>query len=586
MMQPNTSAPKGQARPIRLVWSALDGARGRAILAATNSVVEGLLEAGVLLLFARIALNSVSASDGSLAPSIVGDLSTFEALGITCVLISFRLLSGLFAAYLTSSIEIRVLFNFRGRLLRAFGQASFACKQRMAPGSFRYLIADVPRNASSLITSLVTYFSQAVIMLAMLLSAFFANPVLTMGLVTALVALTFFFFPLRRWIKRRSAANLHKQGRFSSKGSEIESAVLELEAFGVTKLSLEHLNTFSEAELSGLRRLNLVKGSISPLYTAVTFLAVVGGLAVLSTGSSTDLASTGPVALIILRSLSYGLGLQHAAAGMSSVQPLIAHLEDSERDFYDSAVAHGDRTLGDFNEVALGGLSFSYPGATSPAIRDVSTTLRRGERVGIVGPSGGGKSTLGKLLLGAYFPDGNDVKVDGEPLRDFTAASWSGRIGFVPQEASLLAATVRENVAFFRDGITDEDILGALTKANLLEDLERLGISLDTEVGPGLRELSGGQRQRLSIARALAAHPSLVIMDEPTSSVDAVSEGAIADAIEALPEDVTVVIISHRLRVLRGCERLIVIEGGEITAEGSSAEILGHNRFFQLAVHD
>ena len=362
--------------------------------------------------------------------------------------------------------------------------------------------------------------------------------------------------------------------------------MLELEAFGVTNKSLESLDVFSEAEMSGMRRLNVVKGSIGPLYTAVTLFAAMLLLLILSVGPSLSASDAGPTMLIILRSLSYGLGLQHAAAGLSNVEPMMSHLYESEQNFYDSQEPRGNTKFDGLTEIRLGGVTFSYPGAATPTIRNAQALIQHGERVGIVGPSGGGKSTLGKLLLGVYLPVGRGVEVNGKPLHTFSSESWGGRIGFVPQDASLIASTVRDNVVFFRDGISDDDVLEALENANLLEDFERLGLTLDSEIGPGQREVSGGQRQRLAIARALAARPSLVIMDEPTSSVDAISEGAIADSIERLPGNVTVVIISHRLRILRDCDRLLVIEGGNIVVDGSPDEVLGESRFLQLALQN
>jgi ABC-type bacteriocin/lantibiotic exporter with double-glycine peptidase domain len=126
----------------------------------------------------------------------------------------------------------------------------------------------------------------------------------------------------------------------------------------------------------------------------------------------------------------------------------------------------------------------------------------------------------------------------------------------------------------YRDGITDDDLWWALEVADLAADVRAMPQALNTQIGAGARALSGGQQQRLAIARAFATRPNLVVMDEPTSSIDAMSEAAVSDALDRLPQDVTVIIVSHRMRILRGCDRLLVVEEGIITANGPSEKVL------------
>jgi len=136
----------------------------------------------------------------------------------------------------------------------------------------------------------------------------------------------------------------------------------------------------------------------------------------------------------------------------------------------------------------------------------------------------------------------------------------------------------------YRDGITDDDLWWALEIADLADDVRAMPQALDTEIGVGARTLSGGQQQRLAIARAFATRPDLVVMDEPTSSIDAMSEAAVSDAIERLPDDVTIIIVSHRMRILRGCDRLIVVESGEITANGPPEQVLDSSPYLVAAL--
>jgi len=136
-----------------------------------------------------------------------------------------------------------------------------------------------------------------------------------------------------------------------------------------------------------------------------------------------------------------------------------------------------------------------------------------------------------------------------------------------------MTGTIAENVRLFRSGISDENIWSALVLADIADEVRALPDGLETVIGSGQRTLSGGQMQRLAIARAFAGQPDFVLMDEPTSSIDAVSEASVSDAIERIPSDVTLMIISHRMRILRGCDLLVVIEGGRVTAVGHPQEV-------------
>ena len=174
--------------------------------------------------------------------------------------------------------------------------------------------------------------------------------------------------------------------------------------------------------------------------------------------------------------------------------------------------------------------------------------------------------------------------MNGTPIHRYDRQMWSQRIGVVPQAARVLHGSLADNLRMYRDGISDDDLWWSLGVADLTGDVHAMPNGLSTEIGSGVRALSGGQQQRLAIARAFATRPDLVVMDEPTSSIDAVSEAAVSDAIERLPEDVTVVIVSHRMRILRGCDRLIVVEGGRITANGSPQQVLDSSQYLVAAL--
>lgn len=227
--------------------------------------------------------------------------------------------------------------------------------------------------------------------------------------------------------------------------------------------------------------------------------------------------------------------------------------------------------------VVLANVGYIYPGREQPSLLDINLTVTRGEVVGIIGPSGAGKTTLVDILLGLLTPSQGAVLVDGEPLRGFV------RAGYVPQEVFILDDNVRRNIAF---GIPEPQIDQArLDEAVRMACLDRvvneLPEGLGTRLGERGRALSGGQRQRIGIARALYENPELLVMDEATSAMDARIEEQITDAIADLRGHVTTIVIAHRLSTIRNCDRIVMLNHGQISDQGSFDDLLVRNEEFK-----
>jgi ABC-type multidrug transport system fused ATPase/permease subunit len=219
-----------------------------------------------------------------------------------------------------------------------------------------------------------------------------------------------------------------------------------------------------------------------------------------------------------------------------------------------------------------------------PAIEDLTFALSRGEAIGIVGPSGAGKSTLVQLFLRLREPNSGQALVNEVPAYAFAFADWTRRFSYVAQEPHLVAGSVAENIAFFRDDIDREAVERAARAAHIHDEILAMSDGYDTWVGDDGRRLSGGQRQRVSIARALAGSPDVIVLDEPTSALDMQSEALIQKTLEELKGRVTLVIVAHRLSTLNNCDRIMVLGDGRLQAFGTSAELLGSNEFYRRAV--
>ena len=227
------------------------------------------------------------------------------------------------------------------------------------------------------------------------------------------------------------------------------------------------------------------------------------------------------------------------------------------------------------SQLELMDVSFQYPTAATASLQNVSLVVKRGEAVGFVGPSGAGKSTLVDVILGLFAPTSGVVKVDGQDVQQ-NLRNWQNQIGYVPQAIYLTDDTLRRNVAF---GLNDENINDNLVRdairlAQLEEFVATLPEKLDTVVGERGVRLSGGQRQRIGIARALYHNPSVLVLDEATSSLDTPTEHGVMQAVQALQGSKTVLIVAHRLSTVEYCDRLYKIENARITEEGTFDEVV------------
>lgn len=233
--------------------------------------------------------------------------------------------------------------------------------------------------------------------------------------------------------------------------------------------------------------------------------------------------------------------------------------------------------IGALDTVTFDHVGFSYTESTRPSIQDIDLTIDKGQTVAFVGPSGAGKTTMIKLLLGLYRPIQGKILLNGTDAAAIDYDVFRRRIGYVSQETQLFAGTIRENLLFVNPGATDEECQEALRHASALGIIERGGKGLDTKIGEGGIKISGGERQRLAIARALLRNPDLIIFDEATSSLDSLTEKEITATIREItvtrPALMTVM-IAHRLSTISHADQIYVLEQGKLSEQGTHQELL------------
>ncbi|RTY69658.1 ATP-binding cassette domain-containing protein [Flavobacterium sp. GSP27] len=225
--------------------------------------------------------------------------------------------------------------------------------------------------------------------------------------------------------------------------------------------------------------------------------------------------------------------------------------------------------------VTFKNVAFSYHSRKEiKVLKDVSFTANFGQKIAIVGPSGTGKSTIASLLLRFYTIDEGEILVDGKNIYDFDLESLRGNMSIVPQDVILFGGTIRENIAYGNPNATEEEIVTASKQANAYNFIESFPEKFETIVGERGIKLSGGQRQRIAIARALLKNPSILILDEATSSLDSESEKLVQEALEILMQGRTSIIIAHRLSTIRSADQILVLDKGKITEQGTHQELI------------
>lgn len=224
-------------------------------------------------------------------------------------------------------------------------------------------------------------------------------------------------------------------------------------------------------------------------------------------------------------------------------------------------------------DITFDNVTFGYGGG-APVLADLNLSIRAGETVAFVGPSGAGKTTLCSLLPRFYDVQQGAIRIDGLDIRDMTQQSLRGQIGIVQQDVFLFGGTIRENIAYGRLHATEEEIWQAATRARLAELIHSLPDGLDTVVGERGVKLSGGQKQRISIARVFLKNPPILILDEATSALDTATEQAIQQSLSELSVGRTSLIIAHRLTTIQNADRIIVVDDGGIVEQGSHKQLL------------
>ena len=375
-------------------------------------------------------------------------------------------------------------------------------------------------------------------------------------------------------------------GATSSKLTEVFSNIAVIKAFG--KERFEHaafdgiLRQFSQ-----LRRQRQMLDHLNTLIqTVLQSIAVVAVASFGATMLLKNMIEPGPLMIYFFaanRSQEPTRQLIGFLMGIHKVRGFAVRVLEIYRN--QPSVKDGEvETSGFSATLRFDNVTFSY-GTEESSLKDIDLTVNKGEVVAVVGPSGGGKTSLLNLLLRFYDPGKGSILLDGRDITECTLNSYRRLFGMVTQEPILFNATIRENIAYGAEvgEVTDGDIVRAAQIANVDEFTDRMVDGLDTFIGDRGVRLSGGQRQRVTLARAILRNPPILVLDEATSSLDSHSERLIQESIDRYLDGRTAVIVAHRLSTIRKADRIIVLEGGRIAEHGSHEDLLARRgAYFHL----
>jgi ABC-type multidrug transport system fused ATPase/permease subunit len=480
--------------------------------------------------------------------------------------------------YLSTWIGERFLLSLRGRVLDHVQSLSLDVFHRHRLGDLVTRLSSDVQQIETLVLSGVTDGLAAVLRIVFFSTALF---LLDWRLaMVALVVVPAFWLIARhfsRLVKRASRAKRRRVGSLSSLAEEAFSNAALVQATNSQRAVSDRFRRQNEGVVEAELAASRIHGLFTPL---VDLIELAGVLCVLGLGTLAvadgSLTIGGMLAFVAyltqlyspIRALgSLANSLFKALAGAERVIEL---LDERARVVERAGAWHLDRVHG---AVELDRVSFTYPGADALALDRVSLSIAPGETLALVGASGAGKTTVARLLPRLYDPSSGAIRIDGHDLRDLELASLRRQVAILFQEALVLHATIRENIAFGRPDATDAQIEAAARAAGLEEFVAELASGLDTDIGERGRRLSGGQRQRVAIARALLADAPVLVLDEPSTGLDAETRERVLDPLADLIAERTTLIVAHDLLTVREADRIAVLERGQLAEIGTHAEL-------------
>ena len=480
--------------------------------------------------------------------------------------------------YLTTSMGQWITYDLRRALYAHVQRLSLAFHDEKRTGDLITRVTDDVDAIQSFITQgLLGLFINLLTLVGMVGVMFYLNWQFTLVALSVAPFLFFIVFTYTRRIKKATRAVRKKEGEIISVVEEVLSSIRVVKAFAREDYEVKRLEEQGLEQVEIALKARALKAKLTP---AVNMIVAVGTCLVLWFGARLILngsLSAGSLVVFILYLGKMYKPMQElskltdtytkAAIGYERIQEVL----ETDREVKDLPRAKAaPRFKGD---IEFDHVSFAYNPDT-PILKDVSLKIESGQVAALVGPTGAGKTSVISLIARFYDPDEGTIRIDGKDIRNFKQKSLRQQISFVLQDTVLFHAPLWQNIAYGKPEATREQIVKAAELANAMEFIEKLPRGLDTMVGERGVTLSGGQRQRIAIARAVIRDTPILVLDEPSSGLDAASEKLVFEALDQLMQGRTTIVIAHRLSTIRAADVIFVVNEGTIAEQGRHEELM------------
>jgi subfamily B ATP-binding cassette protein MsbA len=514
---------------------------------------------------------------------LIAKYSEITVLAYICmILVALYFLKNLFryfAMYFIAVLRNGVVKDLRNAIyLKALILPLSYFNEQRKGDIIQRITGDVQEVEWSILQMIEIIFRQPVTLLAYLIFLFILSPQLTVFVLIVLPISGFLIGRIGRSLRRTSDKVQTKMGSLVSLIEETISGLRIIKAFNAIEFSYNNFAKTNSEYAKVATRMIRKRDLASPLseFLGIMVTAIIlwyGGRLILSDDHSLDatlfLVYLGVFSQLLPPAKDISQAAAYIQKGASSLER-IDHILEAEEVIVEKANPIHISDLE--HSIEYRNVAFSYN--TEPVLKNINLVIPKGRTVALVGPSGGGKSTMVDLLPRFYDITGGQLLIDGNDVREIAISDVRGLMGIVNQETILFNGSVYDNISFGMKDVTLEKVISAAKVANAHEFIERLDKGYDTNIGDRGLKLSGGQRQRISIARAVLKNPPVLILDEATSALDTESERLVQDALVKLMENRTSVVIAHRLSTIQHADEIIVLNAGQIVQRGNHHELI------------
>ena len=508
-------------------------------------------------------------------------------LGFILTLFILRAVAVVAFGYIRGWVTTDYLCDESESMLRHTMLASwpFLLKQKLGT-LHSVLVRDIQRSSALLeiVGQIIQSFSGFVMYL---LVAINISPITTLYTLIGGAALVLFGRPFLIRNRRTADLVIQQEKSFSQFLGEHIIGTKSIKAAGVERLAIRQGNTYLRALRTLSLRMALIRSGSASMFQPFSLIFVIILFTVSYKSPGFSIVSFGATLYLIQKIFTYlesGINALHSVNETLPYAKSLTSYKKMLEDHREEKVI-GTAPMVFKQQLAFENVSFSYNGDTA-VLSSISFALPRGQTVGLIGPSGAGKTTVADLLLRLFEPTSGQITLDGEPIANISVDEWRKHVGYVSQDVFLLNDSIAENIRFYSKDISKEDIITAAKQANIYEYIMSLPEGFETTVGDRGVLLSGGQRQRVVLARALARKPVFLILDEATSALDSESEKLIQESIRTLHGNVTVFVIAHRLSTIENADMLLVLENKQLSEVGAPEELRKNPNSYFVKHHD